>query len=81
MAEQFPPELREAVLSALDVYSGDTPAGRARVQLAILKIARGNVERVHQLVAHAVVDFRDILYTANLERAKGPSGPGSRPAT
>jgi hypothetical protein len=71
VAEQFPPELRETVLRALDVYPGDTPAGRARLQLAILKIAGGNVERVHQLVAHAAVDFRDILYTANLQSADG----------
>ncbi len=70
VAERFPPELREPVLSALDVYPGDTPAGRARVQLAILQIADGNVERVHQLVAHAAVDFRDLLHTASSARAE-----------
>ena len=82
VAEQFPPELRTTVLRALDVYAGDTVAGRARVQLAILKIADGHVERVQQLVAQASVDFRDILSTANLKSPNaGRSGSRSRPAT
>ena len=77
VAEQFPPELRETVLKGLDEYPGDTVSGRARVQLAVLKIAKGDVERVHQLVAHANIDYRDILYSADLARPdSGGRGKG-----
>jgi hypothetical protein len=78
VAEQFPPDLRTAVLSALDEYLGDTPAGRARVQLAVLKIAEGDIKRVQELAGHATVDFRDILYTADLKRP-GVGRPGGGP--
>ena len=71
VAEQFPPELRTAVLNALDEYLGDAPAGRARVQLAVLQIAEGDIKRVQELAGHANVDFRDILYTADLKRPNG----------
>jgi hypothetical protein len=61
---QFAPEERAGVLVALDSYPGDTPAGRARVQLAILKVAAGDAAKVREYAAHANVDFRDVLYTA-----------------
>jgi hypothetical protein len=67
VAEQFPPELRAMVLATLDQYPGDTPAGRARVQLAILKAAAGDLEKVRTYTAHANVDFRDVLYWAEGE--------------
>jgi hypothetical protein len=65
IARQFAPDQRDAVLRALDIYPGDTPAGRARVQLAILKVAAGDAAKVHECAAHANVDFRDVLYTAD----------------
>jgi hypothetical protein len=72
VAEQFPPELRATVLSALDEYPGDdAPAGRARVHLAILKIAGGDLEKVRRYAAHANTDFRDILYMADHDRPDG----------
>jgi hypothetical protein len=71
VAEQFPPELRATVLSALDEYTGDTSTGSARVHLAILKIAGGDLEKVRRYAAHANTDFRDILYMADHERPDG----------
>ena len=65
IATQFPAEEREAVLATLDAYPGDTPAGRARIQLAILALAAGDMRKVRDWAAHANVDFRDVLYAAN----------------
>ena len=67
VARDFPVEQREEVLATLDRYPGDTPAGRARVQLAVLTVAAGDLQKVREYVAHANIDFRDVLYWAEHE--------------
>ena len=64
VARDFPLEQREEVLTTLDQYPGDTPGGRARVQLAVLSAAGGDLMKVRAYVAHANIDFRDVLYWA-----------------
>jgi hypothetical protein len=60
---------RTRVWQALDKYpsadEGDsTEEGRARVQLAILKLAAGSIAAVEDGVEVAVNDFRDVLAAA-----------------
>ena len=76
VASEFPAELHREVIATLDQYAGDTPAGRARVQLAILAVAGGDVAKVREYTADARRDFRDVLYWAEDE-----AGPGTRPAS
>jgi hypothetical protein len=73
VAADFPAARHDAVIAALDEYPGDTPAGRARLQLAVLDLARGDIARVRELAAHANVDYRDVLYSANNEGASDRS--------
>jgi hypothetical protein len=47
--------------------------GRARVQLAILKYAGGDMARLRIALAAARADFRDLLVMAGLENADWPS--------
>jgi hypothetical protein len=61
----FPePGSAEGVLPMLDGYWGDSDAGRARVQLAILMQCGGDVSRLRELVRLAQADFRDVLVGA-----------------
>ena len=62
IAADFSAEQYDDVLLALDEYAGDTPSGRARVQLAILEAAAGDLVKVRAYVDHAKIDFRDVLY-------------------
>ena len=60
---------RARVWETLDKYPGtgggdSTEEGRARVQLAILKLAAGSVAAVEDGVKIAVNDFRDVLAAA-----------------
>ena len=66
VATEFPAAQAEHVLAILDQYRGDTPAGRARVQLAILALAGGDVAKVAEYTADAQRDFRDVLFQAGL---------------
>ena len=70
---------QEQVLALLDTYEGDTPEGRARVQLAILKLTEGDAERVAGLVDLAARDFRDVLAPVEYPRqtALGFTGVGA----
>ena len=60
------PEQAVAVeaLALLDTYSGDTPKGRARVQLAMLKQCNGDLAQLRQLADLALTDYRDVLVGA-----------------
>jgi len=77
----FPASERGRVLATLDAYEGDAPEGRARVQLAILKLAEGQADRVPGLVELAALDFRDVVAPAEYPRqlALGFTGLGALP--
>jgi hypothetical protein len=82
IAKRFAPDERDAVLAALDSYRGDTPAGRARVQLAILEVAAGDAAKVREYAAHANVDFRDVLFWAEHQGDRSvATAPRPRSAT
>src|SRR5687768_11638563 len=51
-------------LGLIDTYSGDTPTGRARVQLAMLKQCGGDLRQLRQLADVARTDYRDVLVGA-----------------
>ena len=68
VAAEFAAADRADVLAALDGYAGDTPEGRARVQLAVLHAAKGDMEKIRTYSAHANVDFRDVLWWAEGNR-------------
>jgi hypothetical protein len=78
---QFAPEQREQVLAALDAYAGDTPAGRARVQLAVLALANGDAGKVREYIALARSDFRDVLYASGADRGLSVIAPQVRSIT
>lgn len=63
-----PETARRAALTALAAYEGDTPAGRERVQLAILRLAAHRPERIPEWVALARQDYRDVLSPAEYPR-------------
>src|SRR3954454_22400114 len=62
MAQVFPGEDPPSILSILDQY-GVLPyeRERRRVQLAILKLSEGSLDRLRQSVADAKRDYRDVL--------------------
>jgi len=75
VAHLFGPDDAEAVMAILDHYPDDgSEAGRARVQLAILKLSRGDREKLPDLVAQAWSDFRDVLGAAEYpEQVRKPA--------
>ncbi|HKN66678.1 MAG TPA: hypothetical protein VJW73_10395 [Gemmatimonadaceae bacterium] len=64
----FPANEHSAVLAALDAFESDDPHGRARVQLAVLKLSAGRAESVPSLVQLAKLDYRDVLAPAEYPR-------------
>jgi hypothetical protein len=72
VARDFEDSQHAMVLAALDEYPGDSAAGRARVQLAVLALANGSLELVRQNVAHARADYRDVLYSAEHDARSEP---------
>lgn len=75
----FPHHELEAVMAILDEYGiASHETGRARVQLAILKVFQegtvereteaGRLERLRRLVAAAKADYRDVLAWAEYPR-------------
>ena len=58
------PEDRKRVLGVLNRYRGDSMLGRARVQLAILKLSDGSVDRLTEAVEVALRDSRDVVAAA-----------------
>ncbi len=65
IAEVFPGDGTDDVLKRLDRYDG---GARDRVQLAILKLSEGSLERLEQWVATAIQDYRDVLALAEYPR-------------
>jgi hypothetical protein len=61
----FPESNCARVLELLDTYGVEAyERERERVQLAILKLSDGNEEKVHEFVAIAKRDYRDVLFWA-----------------
>ena len=54
----YPPEHAETVLKIVQRY---TNVERTRVQLAVLKLAAGDVDAVHHHIEVALRDYRDVL--------------------
>jgi hypothetical protein len=61
IAKVFPESERSAAAEAIDAYDGNE---RARVQVAILALAGGDMQHLRELVRAAELDYRDVLYWA-----------------
>jgi hypothetical protein len=57
----WPDEDPAEIIAILNQYGGSGEPGRTRVQLAILKLAEGQKERLPELVQMAKRDYRDVL--------------------
>jgi hypothetical protein len=69
ITEQFPQEESAQVLTLLNQY--ESAAGRLRVQLAILQLSQGDVDKLREYVEVARTDYRDVLFWAETpEQAK-----------
>jgi hypothetical protein len=60
----FPAEQFSSVFSILDEYESDSESGRARVQLAILKLADRQMDALRERVKEAKSDYRDVIASA-----------------
>lgn len=62
VAEYWPDANPDDILRVLDRYGQEgTERGRARVQLAVLKLCEGDRARLENLVRMAKTDYRDVL--------------------
>ena len=52
------------IIKLLDQYECTNDDGRARVQMACLKLSEGNIDKLKHYVEQARMDFRDVLYWA-----------------
>src|SRR5437867_11469176 len=74
VAQCFPGQEADEIIAILDLY-GTEPyeRERERVQIAILKLSEGSVERLHANVEAAKRDYRDVLayaeYPEEMSRA------------
>ena len=59
--ESFPNWQHKEVLKEIEKIKGDSPSGRARVQLAILKLSNKDFEKIRLYVEVAQKDFREVL--------------------
>ncbi len=62
------PSRQAEVIDALARYDGESPAGRERVQLAILRLSAHRPDEIAGWVAEARRDFRDVLAPAEYPR-------------
>jgi hypothetical protein len=61
-AHYWPDADAQQIMDVLDRYGTETSErGRARVQLAILKLTEGQRERLEELVGMAKRDYRDVI--------------------
>jgi len=52
------------IMKLLDEYECEHEGGRARVQMACMKLCEGQIEKLKHFIAQARKDFRDVLYWA-----------------
>lgn len=68
--QHFGVEERTAVVEMLDLCGlASSEGGRSRVQLCMLRLARGDAIRIRRLVFMALLDFRDVLQYEQSEYA------------
>ena len=61
----FPPDAFSEMLQVLDEYGAtDHQREKARVQLAVLKLASGSKEKLRREIEEAKFDYRDVLSPA-----------------
>jgi hypothetical protein len=67
--QQFPSEDTDVIMATLDEYGRDPfEQERERVQMDILKLSRGDIDRLHVYVRAAKTDFRDVIGMAEYQR-------------
>ncbi len=60
---------KDKVLKILDKYGiNNFQKERFRVQLAAIKLSMGDLEQVQKYIDIALIDYRDILYTAEYSK-------------
>ena len=69
------PDDEAAALADLAVYTGATPAARARLQLRVLELVAGDRAKLAHDVAAARQDYRDVLSWAELRFGPAQVGP------
>ena len=60
----FPDKAPAEILQLLDEYDSDFGEGTARIQLAILKLSDGDIEKLRYHIAAAKRDYRDVILPA-----------------
>jgi len=60
--QSFPDEALEEILEILDLYGQERhEREKERVQVAVLKLAQGRIEKLRASLAAAKTDYRDVL--------------------
>lgn len=76
VAHYFPNHAQEEIMKILDIYGEDSSEkGRARVQLAILKLSGGDLDQVRKNVELANGDFRDVIGWAEYPEESSARNP------
>ncbi len=61
----FPEALYDEAVATLDMFRDElSPWGLERMQLAVLKLSDGDINKLRDLMYHAVGDPRDVLFPA-----------------
>jgi len=64
LKREFPGESIEVLMTELDEYGIPGNPGRERVQLDVLKLARGNREKFREMIQEAKEDVREVIAAA-----------------
>lgn len=65
-AEIFPDKSLDRIMDILDTYHSEHDAGRARVQLSVLELSQGDIDRLREYIEIACTDYRDVLFWAEV---------------
>jgi hypothetical protein len=78
VVDRFAASDADRVVSALEsahlpfLEGAERERGRTRVHLAILKLADGDMSRLHEALSSAEADWRDVLVAAGLANGDWP---------
>ena len=64
VTRDFPEEAHDEVLAILEQFGAEQEGDSARVLLAALKLANGDVDRLISQIAAAITDWRDVVAAA-----------------